>query len=75
MPGVTSEASLTVQEAADREGVDPETVGRWIRIGIQDKSTGGANRLAARKKGGRWRINPTDLDEFSRRLTEAALSK
>ncbi len=74
MPTTAEKKQLTVPQAAKREKVDPETVGRWIRLGIQGRS-GETIRLSARKRGGRWVINPADLDDFSRRLTEAALAK
>jgi excisionase family DNA binding protein len=45
------ERLLTVAEAADRLSLAQETVRRSVRDG----------RLAARKLGGAWRIDPTDL--------------
>lgn len=44
---------LTVPQAADRVGRDPETVRRWIRSG----------RLRARKVGTQHVIDEEDLDE------------
>jgi excisionase family DNA binding protein len=44
---------LTVPEAADRVGRDPETVRRWIRSG----------RLRAHKVGTQHVIDEQDLDE------------
>jgi excisionase family DNA binding protein len=44
---------LTVPEAADRVGRDPETVRRWIRSG----------KLRARKVGTQHVIDEQDLDE------------
>lgn len=45
------DATLSIEEAADRLGVHYMTVYRYIRIG----------RLPAQRVGGRWRIQPTDL--------------
>ena len=45
---------LTVPEAADRAGRDPETVRRWIRSG----------KLRARKVGTQHVIDENDLDEL-----------
>lgn len=45
---------LTVPEAADRAGRDPETVRRWIRSG----------KLRARKVGTQHVIDEKDLDEL-----------
>jgi excisionase family DNA binding protein len=45
---------LTVPEAADRAGRDPETVRRWIRAG----------KLRARKVGTQHVIEERDLDDL-----------
>lgn len=45
---------LTVPEAAERVGRDPETVRRWIRSG----------KLPARKVGMQHLIDERDLDEL-----------
>jgi excisionase family DNA binding protein len=45
---------LTVPEAAERVGRDPETVRRWIRAG----------KLPARKVGTQHVIDEKDLDEL-----------
>lgn len=45
---------LTVPEAAERAGRDPETVRRWIRAG----------KLPARKVGTQHVIDEKDLDEL-----------
>jgi excisionase family DNA binding protein len=44
---------LTVPEAAERAGKDPETIRRWIR----------ARRLRAEKIGTQWVIEERDLDD------------
>lgn len=45
---------LTVPQAAERAGKDPETIRRWIR----------ARRLRAEKVGTQWVIEEGDLDEL-----------
>lgn len=64
--------AMTIQEAATSRRVGPKTIWRWIRSGVQI-SDGSRIRLRAAKLGGAWRIDPADLEEFSRRLTESAL--
>lgn len=44
---------LTVPEAAEKAGKDPETIRRWIR----------ARRLRAEKVGTQWVIDESDLDD------------
>jgi excisionase family DNA binding protein len=44
---------LTVPQAAERAGKDPETIRRWIR----------ARRLRAQKVGTQWVIEESDLDD------------
>ena len=44
---------LTVPQAAERAGKDPETIRRWIR----------SRRLRAEKIGTQWIIDETDLDD------------
>jgi len=61
---------ITADLAAKRCGVKPKQVVRWIKIGLK-----GGTKLKARKLGRTWLIEPADLDEFSRKLTEAALAK
>jgi len=48
---------ITAAEAARRIGVHKRTVIRWIWAG----------ELKARPIGGRWAIEPRDLEEFLRR--------
>ena len=45
---------LTVDDAARRLGVHPETVKRWCRNGTID---------AAKNVSGHWRLNKTDVDD------------
>jgi excisionase family DNA binding protein len=45
---------LTVPQAAERAGKDPETIRRWIR----------AHRLRAEKVGTQWVIDEGDLDDL-----------
>jgi excisionase family DNA binding protein len=45
---------LSLQEAADRLKVDPETVRLWIREGA----------LEAVKHGTRWRVTPEAIEAF-----------
>jgi hypothetical protein len=65
---------LGIRAAAERVRVSARTVWSWIQEGIATK-TGERIRLKASKLGHKWEIDPADLDEFSRKLTEAALSK
>ena len=44
---------LTVPQAAERAGKDPETIRRWIR----------AHRLRAQKIGTQWVIDENELDD------------
>jgi hypothetical protein len=44
----------------------PSTVLRWVLVGVV--RDGLRVRLAARRVGGRWRIDPVDLDAFLRTL-------
>jgi excisionase family DNA binding protein len=67
-------SGLSIATAAKRAGVTARTVWAWIHEGVADKS-GERVHLKASKLGRKWLIDPADLDEFSRRLTEAALSK
>lgn len=55
------EALLTVEDAAKRVKVHPETIRGWIRAG----------ELPAVDIGGKYRIYPRDLDNFlkSRKTT------
>jgi len=55
---------LTLHEAADRLDVHYMTVYRWVRLGI----------LTARKVGGTWRVDPTDLANVRDRSVEASPS-
>jgi len=50
----TSDAPLTIGEAAQRLGVHYMTVYRYVRLGM----------LPARKEGSGWRIDPADLDRL-----------
>jgi len=45
---------LTIEEVADRLGVHPKTVRRYISSG----------KISAQKIGGSWRINPESVDSF-----------
>ena len=47
---------ITLQQAADRLGVHYMTAYRYIRLGI----------LGAHKVGGRWLVDPPDLDRLQR---------
>ena len=47
-----AERALNVNQAAERLGVDPESVRRLIRLG----------KLPAAKIGHNWRLRPSDLD-------------
>lgn len=51
------EALLTVEDAAKRVKVHPETIRGWIRSG----------ELPAVDIGGKYRIYPNDLEAFLRR--------
>lgn len=65
---------MTVEEVADRVGKKPLAVRKWIRKGLRGPN-GSRIKLAARKIGSTWLVTPAALDDFSRKLTEAALSK
>lgn len=58
----------TATVAADCD-VTQQTVSRWITDGVDGV------KLKAKMIGRSWRTTQADLDEFFRRLTEAALSK
>ncbi len=53
-----SERWLTVPETAERLGVTPQTVQRWLRAGRL------RGRLLARKIG--WRVDPASVEELLR---------
>lgn len=61
---------LTIDLAAKKAGVTPRTVWNWIHDGLA-----GGVRLKASKLGAKWVIERADLEEFSRRLAEAALAR
>jgi allophanate hydrolase subunit 2 len=70
----TDTSPLSIAGAAQKAKVSTRTIFSWIQDGIATKN-GDRIQLKATKKGGRWEIDPPDLDEFSRKLTEAALAK
>ena len=51
------ERALTVEEVAENLQVNPDTVRAWIRSG----------ELSAINIGGKYRIYPSDLDDFIER--------
>jgi len=59
---------LTIKEAAEQAGVDPETVRRWVREG-KLKAEKGQEGLAKK-----WLIDPKDLDAMIVPTLQAALS-
>jgi hypothetical protein len=60
---------LTKYKAARKAKVTPRTIHNWITVGLRGV------QLKATKAGAKWLIDPADLDDFYRRLTEAALSR
>lgn len=54
---------LRPAEVAARYRVTPAAVLRWISTGV-GAAGGGRVRLAARRVGGRWVIDPAAVDEF-----------
>lgn len=72
----TNPKELTIAEAASEEGVNPKTVWKWIRKGLQGSSPDDPRiKLKARKRGKDWVIHPADLATFSERLTAASLGE
>ena len=57
----------TVPAIAAEIGVEASTVLRWIARGIRGV------RLVATRVGGRWRIDPADLDRFHAAQTRLAV--
>lgn len=70
---VASDQGMTIKEVAQAQRKDPKTVWKWIREGLV-VGAGERVRLKAAKVGRDWRVDPADLEEFSRRLTESALA-
>jgi len=61
-PKTLSKEYLSPSQAANAVRTHPHTVVRWILCGI--KTRVGRHYLRARKVGGRWRIQPQDLQAF-----------
>lgn len=55
-------ASLSTHEAAEAEGVDPETIRRWIETGVL--VAGHRVKLDGGKVGGRYRVSKEALEAF-----------
>ncbi|MDZ4779618.1 MAG: hypothetical protein SGJ19_05150 [Planctomycetia bacterium] len=49
---------LTLQQAAEREGVNRATIFRWWKVGV------GGIRLVTRRHGGKRVVDPRALEEF-----------
>src|SRR5687767_8502007 len=62
---------ITLTEAAARCGASRFAVARWLRFGIATPA--GRLRLKATRRGGQWRIDPTDLEAFLDQLTARSL--
>lgn len=67
---MSNEALLTISQVCHRfpgargaAHVTPSTVTRWILLGCPARD-GNRVKLAATRAGGRWLVNPTDLDTF-----------
>lgn len=57
---------LTPGQIVEKEDVSAATVNRWIYQGVLHQ--GHSIRLKAEKIGGRWRINPKDLEQFKQAI-------
>lgn len=71
----TQAKPISLQRAARRAKVTRRTVLNWIREGLSGTKGGDRIKLKAARVGSKWLVDPADLDDFSRRLTEAALAK
>ena len=56
MNTTTDREYLTIEESGKRAHVTTRTIHRWIKSGA----------LPAKRYGGRWRIDPVDLDQFGK---------
>lgn len=72
----TENKPLTVEEVAAMATPPrkPQQVVKWIKKGLAGPN-GSRIKLKASKLGQTWSVDPPDLAEFIRRLTEAALAK
>lgn len=73
---MSNEVLLTISQVCRRlpgargaEHVTPSTVTRWILHGCPARS-GSRVKLAATRAGGRWLVQPADLDKFFAALAD-----
>jgi excisionase family DNA binding protein len=63
--GAMVDEYLTIEEAASRVKVKPDTLRLWLRTG----------RLKGLKAGRLWRVRPTDLEAFLEQSAKEALER
>lgn len=68
-----TEAAAEVPPGRNGRPVHASTISRWIRMGVTIDRT--VIRLPAVRYPSGWKIRPSDLERFLRRLTAAAIGE